>query len=140
MATVYNGIDGVQRISEWVQNGISQESIQFAKAFGEELAKNKLSTSQIRNVFSEIKSLQMKGEKGFTDTPLLLLKPKLAYAKARKTSGGGDAAQAADDLEKVLSKGIDSIVSGTQNKFTCFENFANFFEAILAYHRYFGGK
>ena len=82
----------------------------------------------------------MKGAKGFTETPLLLLKPKLAYAKARKTSGGEKAKQAAEDLEKVLSKGIDSIVSGTQNKFTSFENFANFFEAILAYHRSFGGK
>jgi len=135
MATVHNGIDGVQRIPEWVQNGISQESILFAKAFGEELARKRFSTSQIRNVFSEIKNLQMKGEKGFTDLPLLLLKPKLAYAKARKSSGGRDAADAAGDLEKILSKGIDSIVSGTQNKFNSFENFANFFEAILAYHR-----
>jgi len=140
MATTFNGIDGVQKITEWVQNGISQESIQYAKSFGEELARNKLSTSQIRNVFSEIKSLQMKGEKDFKETPLLLLKPKLAYAKARKTAGGKDAAQAAEDLEKVLSKGIDTIVSSQQNKFMKFENFANFFEAILAYHRSFGGK
>jgi CRISPR-associated protein Csm2 len=140
MGTTFNKVDGVQRITDWVQNGISQEAIEYAKSFGEDLYKNRLSTSQIRNVFSEIKSLQMKGEKGFTEMPLLLLKPKLAYAKARKTGGGRDAAEAAGDLEKVLSKGIDAIVTGDKNKYEKFENFANLFEAILAYHRSFGGK
>lgn len=82
----------------------------------------------------------MKGSEKFTDTPLLLLKPKLAYSKARKTAGGREAAQAAEDLEKVLSKGIDTIASEPNKKFELFQNFANFFEAILAYHRSFGGK
>jgi CRISPR-associated protein Csm2 len=137
MATIFNGIDGVQKIPAWVQNGITKESIEYAESFGKYLASNQFSTSQIRNVFSEIKSLQMKGEKGFTDTPLLLLKPKLAYSKARKTGRGSEAA---GDLEKVLSKGIDSIISGDKNKYEKFENFANFFEAILAYHKSFKGN
>lgn len=140
MATTFNGIDGTVKIAEWVKNGIDQEAIKFAESFGKDLAQNKLSTSQIRNVFSEVKNLQMKGSEKFTDTPLLLLKPKLAYSKARKTAGGREAAQAAEDLEKVLSKGIDTIASEPNKKFELFQNFANFFEAILAYHRSFGGK
>jgi CRISPR-associated protein Csm2 len=140
MATVFNSINGEVKIAEWVKNGINQEAITYAEAFGRALANNKLSTSQIRNVFSEIKSLQMKGAENFTDTPLLLLKPKLAYSKARKSGGGRDAAEAAEDLEKVLSKGIDTIANTRDKKFEYFLNFANFFEAILAYHRSFGGK
>jgi CRISPR-associated protein Csm2 len=140
MATIFKGIDGVSKISDWVRNGITQEAIEFAEAFGKDLAHNKLSTSQIRNVFSEVKNLQMKGPEKFSDTPLLLLKPKLAYSKARKSAGGKDAAQAAEDLEKILSRGIDTIVNANNNKFSHFENFANFFEAVLAYHRSFGGK
>ncbi len=140
MATTFNNIDGTQKIVEWVKKGITQEAIKYAEEFGKDLANNRLSTSQIRNVFSEVKNLQMKGAEKFNDTPLLLLKPKLAYSKARKSSGGNQAAQAAEDLEKVLSKGIDTIASAEKNKFELFQNFANFFEAILAYHRSFGGK
>jgi CRISPR-associated protein Csm2 len=140
MATTFNGIDGTSKISEWIKTGINQEAIKFAEAFGKDLAQNKLSTSQIRNIFSEIKNLQMKGKEKFSDTQLLLLKPKLAYSKARKTPGGREAAQAAEDLEKILSKGIDDVVAEKHNKFERFQNFANFFEAVLAYHRSFGGK
>lgn len=140
MATTFNGIDGTIKIAEWIKNGINQEAINYAESFGKDLANNKLSTSQIRNVFSEVKSLEMKGPEKFSETPLLLLKPKLAYSKARKSAGGREAAQAAEDLEKVLSKGIDVIAQEKNNKFKLFLNFANFFEAILAYHRSFGGK
>lgn len=137
MPTNFNGIDGVQKIPQWVTSGINEEAIKFAEEFGKDLANNDLSTSQIRNVFSEIKYIQMHGEKDFLITPLLLLKPKLAYAKKRKASG--KAAKAAEDLEKVLGKGIDTIVAG-KNQFLLFENFANLFEAILAYHKAYGGK
>lgn len=142
MATTFNNIDGTEKIVEWVKNGINQEAIIYAEAFGKDLAQNKLSTSQIRNVFSEVKNLLMKGPEKFSDAALLLLKPKLAYSKARKSVGGQEAAKAAEDLERVLCKGIDTITSeGEVNKkFEYFQNFANFFEAILAYHRSFGGK
>jgi len=134
MPIIFNGIDGVQKIPQWITSGINVEAIKFAEEFGKYLAKNRLSTSQIRNVFSEIKYIQMRGEKDFSITPLLLLKPKLAYAKARKASGGKNAETAAADLEKVLGKGIDTIVAG-EKQFLLFENFANLFEAILAYHK-----
>jgi CRISPR-associated protein Csm2 len=139
MAFKFNGIDGSLKISDWLQNGLNQEAIKYAESFGKDLKDNGLSTSQIRNVFSEIKSLQMKGPENFRDTPLLLLKPKLAYSKARKTNNR-NSGQAAADLETVLSKGIDIITTSNQNKYELFQNFANFFEAILAYHRAFGGK
>jgi CRISPR-associated protein Csm2 len=139
MSTKHNNIDGTVEIVQWIKNGIDQNAIEYAEKFGEYLSK-KLSTSQIRNVFSEVKRLQIKGAENFKDTSLLLLKPKLAYSKARKSTGGKGAAQAAEDLEKVLSKGIDTIASEKNKKFELFQNFANFFEAILAYHRSFGGK
>ena len=124
--------------ASWIQSGLNTEAIKFAEEFGESLART-LSTSQIRNVFGEVRRIQQKiQQKGITnsfDSEVLLLKPKLSYARAR--------ANAARDLESVLSSAIDAIFQNAINpeqKFQRFENFANFFEAILAYHRAYGGK
>jgi CRISPR-associated protein Csm2 len=68
-----------------------------------------------------------------------LLKPKLAYARARAT--GNESKEALASFEKVLGAGIDAIFRGTkESEFKRFKNFASFFEAILAYHRAEGGK
>ena len=141
MPTVYNGIDGVQNISGWISNGLNQDAIKFAESFGADLAGRRLSTSQIRNVFGEVRRLQMKGENQYFDTELLLLKPKLAYAKARRAGIGNDAMESAGDLQKILSAGIDAVfIKDDKQKFDKFLNFANFFEAVLAYHKAAGGK
>ena len=120
--------------ASWIQSGLNTEAIKFAEEFGKSLAKT-LSTSQIRNVFGEVRRIQQKGITNSFDSEVLLLKPKLSYARAR--------ANAPRDLESVLSSAIDAIFQNAINpeqKFQRFENFANFFEAILAYHRAYGGK
>ena len=73
---------------------------------------------------------------------LLLLKPKMAYANGRfnkpksKKQGGGDSIPGFRVLVDCLSHAIDE-VDGDQGRMN---NFFNFFEAILAYHRAEGGK
>lgn len=142
-------VNGETSISGWVKNGMNPTSIGYSEEFGKWLAANKLTTTQIRNVYGEVKRIQMRGYTSSFESELLLLKPKLAYAKARKTGGGNAAAESAESLQKVLSKGIDAIFSVSPEieaekqkeiKLYQFENFASFFEAILAYHRAFGGK
>lgn len=123
---------------DWIQNGLNTEGVKSAENLGEYLAKT-LSTSQIRNVFGEVRRIQQKGYTDSFDSEVLLLKPKLAYAKAR-AQGKGDGAK---QLEDVLSPAIDAIFENnpdSNQKFQRFENFANFFEAILAYHKAYGGK
>lgn len=113
-------------------------SVEYAKLFGIALATNGLSTSQIRNVFGEVRRIQMKGMESISfQNDVLLLKPKLAYSSARKVAKKKEASEAAKALEKVLSKGIDAIflANDKSTKWHRFENFANFFEAVLAYHR-----
>ena len=126
--------------ASWIQSGLNTEAIKFAEEFGKSLART-LSTSQIRNVFGEVRRIQQKGITNSFDSEVLLLKPKLSYARAR--ASGKTGADAARDLESVLSSAIDAIFQNAINpeqKFQRFENFANFFEAILAYHRANGGK
>ena len=74
--------------------------VKEAEQRGQQLARN-LTTSQIRNIYSAVKKMQMKG--GELDThKLLMLKPKLAYAAKRH--GGG-----VDTLKDVLTQAIDLV-------------------------------
>lgn len=82
----------------------------------------KLTTSQIRNILDEIQRMRE-----FDEAKLHLLRPKLAYAAGRH---GGKV----KDFQKLLDTAIK--ITTKEN----FKNFKNFVEAIVAYHRYYGGK
>ncbi|MBI4229136.1 MAG: type III-A CRISPR-associated protein Csm2 [Deltaproteobacteria bacterium] len=88
--------------------------------------KDRLSTSQIRNIFGEVRKIQMRG---YGDgRKFKLLEPRLAYVAGKH---GGKV----EDLAKVLRKCIVS--TNDQDDFNVF---VDFFEAILAYHKASGGK
>ena len=141
---IFNKVDGTKRIGSWLQTGIDKEAILFAEKFGSWLAVSKLTTTQIRNIYGEIKRIQMRDVNDFKDADALLLKPKLAYARAR---GTGSAKEALSSLAEIMNAGIDAIFDDTNEtnfntevKFARFENFAQFFEAVIAYHRANDGK
>jgi CRISPR-associated protein Csm2 len=98
--------------------------------YAEELAQSylqgkeaeKLSTSQIRGILTEIQRM-----KEFNPTKLQLLRPKLAYAAGRHK---GKVKEFRDLLEALIKK-------ANQDNFDTFKNFV---EAIVAYHKYHGGK
>lgn len=127
--TDYNQQYGLNNIKDWVTQKIGKDAIGFAEWFGRELAYDRFSNSQIRNIFGEVKRMEMKG---YEETRLLLLKPKLAYAAKRQS--GKYAEKAAKHLKDLLAEGIDAVVNSPKPE-TSFENFANIFEAILAYHK-----
>ncbi len=113
--------------------------VQEAEVFGKVIKNGGLTTAQIRNIFGTVKKLENKlaqrdnkdeNFKSKIGDPLILLKPKLAYAAARHKGKPGLTA-----LTNVLSDAIDLVKSKED-----FERFVNFFEAILAYHRAAGGK
>lgn len=115
---------------EQIMAGDARKLVEVAERLGKDFARNGLSTSQIRNVFGAVKRLQMKGQfDQQAARELILLKPKLAYQAGRH----GDTVK---HLGQVLSKAIDRVESDPKR----FENFADFFEAILAYHKAYGGK
>jgi len=104
--------------------GDTERLVNFAQKIGYYLAQRKLSTSQIRNIFSEIKKMQTKYDRN----RLLLLKPRLAYAAGRH-------GEAVKTLKEILTIAIDNVENERD-----FYQFVNFFEAILAYHREKGGR
>lgn len=108
--------------------------VAFSEAFGAFLASRErdLTTSQIRNIFGEVKKIEMDWQRNPEGSwvRLQLLRPKLAYA-ARKADKPGAFA-----LKEMLSEAILHVNGKAEN----FERFVNFFEAILAYHKAAGGR
>lgn len=87
--------------------------------------KERLSSSQIRNILDEIQRMQ--GQQ-FNQKRLQLLRPKMAYAAGRHKGK-------VMVLQQVTDQAIQMVTNKEQ-----FENFRHFFEAIVAYHRYHGGE
>ena len=131
---------------KWITTGITTEAIRFAEEFGKYLAGGgdfrapKLTTSQIRNFFGEVRRIQMQPlNQDRNRTDFLLLQPKLAYAAARAKNE--PATKFREEMQKAL-EAVDINASGDSEQAIekRFQNFCDLLEAILAYHKANGGE
>ena len=126
---------------KWITVGADNDLVTFVEAAGQYMAplskfdKQKLSASQIRNVYGEMKRIQLKIKKDEdwkNSEPyqlFMLLKPKVAYAEGRNRTMG----------LTLFKKIFDSAWENVENV-SSYNNFCNMIEAILAYHKAYGGK
>ena len=107
-------------------DGTGTELIQFAREAGEYLAsgsdRERLSVSQIRNVLDDIQRMRT-----FDENRLQMLRPRLAYAAGRHQGP-------VKDLQGIVDTAIEMTNAGN------FKHFKDLVEAIVGYHRYYGGK
>jgi len=109
-----------------------------AEVIGSRLARQlELTTAQIRNVFGTVRQIEMswgprasEEQRKHAARQLLLLKPKLVYQAERQRDKG------VKELATVLTPAID-LVGEDRSRF---QNFVDFFEAILAYHTAAGAR
>lgn len=113
----------------WIVSNATPALVQYAEKAGQFMAKNGLTNSKIRSIYGEIKRIQM-GDFEKEKSAFYLLKPKVAYAVGREKQNEG---------LKLFKLIFDRAWLDVADKKT-FHNFCNFIEAILAYHRAFGGK
>ncbi len=130
----------------WLTQNITEATVRYAEELAKHLSRgNKdkkvlsLTTNQLRKFFGSVKQLQMKTElKGYNQSEMVMLKPKLAYAVGRShKSNTSYKVFKIDDFRSVIDNAID-IVNGSANKELAFKNFIQFFEAIVAYHKVYG--
>ncbi|MCB9051331.1 MAG: type III-A CRISPR-associated protein Csm2 [Lewinellaceae bacterium] len=128
-------------VGEWISQGFDRATISFAEDFGKWLADNNLSSAQIRNIFGEVKRMEGKRPENNEDyaqfkKDFLLLKPKIAYAAKRSGSRG------IEDFKVVMDKAHEAVdISGDkETSWKHFQNFLDFFESVLAYHKAYGGN
>lgn len=145
---------------EWIIDKIDRTTVDFAKNFGSYLAKDdskvkldkegeptsykhgkpvkiiigeKLTTSQLRRFFGEVKRQQTIGYK---ESSFVMLRPKLAYAvgRAKKSKKNEVKYCKIEDFYTIIDDAIMVVVNSKDTK-TAFKNFMAIFEAIVAYHK-----
>lgn len=129
-------VNATQKVGEIITQEASAETlVKLAEEIGKALAKPSqgkgLSTSQIRAIFGEVRRIEgdWKINPQRASRNLILLKPKMEYRAKKEGSS-------VQRLVSVLSPAIDE-VKGDEKNFT---RFVDFFEAILAYHKAYGGN
>lgn len=121
---------------QWITDKPDDYLIKFADEQSKLMKENKLTTSQIRNFFSEVLRIKEKGIEN-ESIAFLMLKPKLAYAAARNENDG------IKRFKEIMTKAIDLVIQAnnqTEEYKKRFNNFHALFEALLAYHKVHGGK
>ena len=126
-------IDSLQNMSELDEKTIAEEN-----GYAESVAKgNKnLKTTQLRRIFDRVKTIERKlNEDGWDDvrSEFYMLRPELAYAKARKLIPQ-DFFGLVDACMKQVDKG------NNEQKKKNYARFVRFLEAIVAYHKYHEGE
>lgn len=114
---------------EWILTGANSDLVNYAEDAGKFMANNGLTNSKIRSIYGEIKRIQM-GEFEKEKSSFYLLKPKVAYALGRDDRNEG----------LKLFKKIFDLSSSSVTDQKSYQNFCSFIEAILAYHKAYGGK
>ncbi|MFN3929910.1 MAG: type III-A CRISPR-associated protein Csm2 [Thermoflexus sp.] len=133
LRTIITDPDGAQKLVEW------------ANRLGKSLKDMGLSTSQIRALFGEVRQIQAEWriDRQRAFRRLVLLRPKMAY-RARKERG-----KAVEELVGVLDPALEYVIKAPpkdqrsgmgNNQDDNFQRFVEFFEAILAYHKAYGGQ
>lgn len=145
---------------KWITHQIDKGCIKFMDALGFYLCDkrtkednfpgyNAMTSSQIRNIFSELKRLEAKLVEGLDTTKkeestsaekwkkvepeFLMLRPKIAYNAAREIQ------KRRDSRIKAFRKTFEDAHAEVDNT-KQFKNFVRLFEGILAYHKVYGGK
>ncbi len=137
---VYNNKQNVIT-EDFLKSGITEEVINYAEALayhlierrenGSVIKERSFSTSQLRSFFSEIRRIELK-EFEKSKSNFIMLKPKLVYAIARNKSKAPKQYELFKEVVESLLKKVDS-----EEKF---KNFVLFMEAVVAYHKAFGGE
>ncbi len=116
--------------------------VRQAEQVGKRLKEGRLTTSQIRSLFGEVRQIEAQWSMGGEARQraarrLILLKPKMAY-RAEKERG----IRAVRELVDVLGPALDEVVRERDEtrQDGNFRRFVEFFEAILAYHKAYGGN
>ena len=124
-------------IERIIAQGDPEELVKWASDIGEAIARQ-VTSSQIRNIFGTARQIQMRWpnypEAAYRDA--VLLRPKLGYF-AKRERGRGMA-----DLERILSPALEEMsrAKDRAERQKRFNHFVDFFEAIVAYHKAFGGN
>jgi CRISPR-associated protein Csm2 len=94
-----------------------------------------ITTNQLWNIYKKILDISQdldREEDSNLNVQIQLLRPKLAYIAARQTK--------AKELVKFFNEILKKLGEQKENQVKRFENFKYFFEAVVAYHKFYEFK
>lgn len=124
-------------LKDWETENLVERAEAVAKELVTSDPDKGMSTSQIRNFLDEVNLIWGEVERDrekFDRSRVVLLKPLLAYSAGRL----GD-----KDAKKPLLEGFHDLFSAAADRVKTredFESYKDFARAVVAYHRYHGGK
>ena len=128
MSNMRNWVSGVAPIDENTIQWASEEGKRLAKQLNLGYRRNEnLTTSSLRRFFGEVRRLEnLKFEDAQED--IFLLRAKLAYDAGRK--------EAVKEFYKTVKGGLEVAANDSDS----FKRFTKLIEAIVAFHKFHGGK
>jgi len=138
-------------IEEVIAKDEPKNLVELTEKYGKHLADARLATSQIRSIFGSVRQMESRWyddkqrNQGIRD--LLMLKPKLAYQEVRHKPQRREDPNAVGMLRAMLEPAIDAVIDPGEDHNTeedgdnqkRFRRFMEYFEALLAYHKAYGG-
>jgi CRISPR-associated protein Csm2 len=127
-------------VKEFIIHDRPKELIEAADSLGKKLVDQRLTTNQIRNLFGMVRQIKMTWsiDPAASYRQAVLLKPKIWYQARRienKVRGLPDL------LEREFIPALDAVIEAPEEaKQVRFERFTDYFEAVVAYHKRYGGK
>lgn len=123
---IINEINQVKMLSD-----ISAKQYADENGYADIIAKNskKLKTTQLRKFFGAVKLIEQKESWDEIEVDFYLLKPQFAVAKGRKLIPSNFY-----KIMMALMRKVD--VGSEEEKMKNFDTFVNFFESIVAYHKF----
>ncbi|MDR3129371.1 MAG: type III-A CRISPR-associated protein Csm2 [Tannerellaceae bacterium] len=116
--------------SEWITQQADKDLVAYAEEAGKFMVEKELTKSKIRNIYGEIKRIDIKGFEE-AKSSFFLLKAKMAYAVGRDRKNEG---------LRLFQLIFDRCWQDVSDQEKSYKNFCRFIEAILVYHRAHGGK
>jgi len=129
-------IDSLQNMSELDEKTIAEENGYAESVAADRDIKKRLKATQLRKIFDRAKTIERNlNEDGWdaVRSDFYMLRPELAYAKARKLIPE-QFFRLVDACMKQVDKGDN------EQKRSNYARFVRFLEAIVAYHKYYEVK
>ena len=110
--------------------------IEYSEILGTYFMVSRLTVTQMKKFLDGLRQLEnyikSRTSETFSNENLLLLKVHLIYAAAREKK--------AKPFMMVINTAIDKVRKNGQEGFEDFQKLVKFIEAIIAYHKYYGGS
>lgn len=120
--------------SEWITTGVNDACMELCEELAKDMVDKRVSSSFLRNIFGELRRLEA-GNFENHHSEFVMLRPKMAYACGRAIERNPKSKDVLDALLE-LYKQMASEVKTTAH----FKNLVSVMEAIVAFHKAFGGS